>query len=74
MFQIEGQRTLSRVLGKEGNPHSLFIQFRISPQLTGQVPSTRDLDLDHLCTQMRELVAAEGTCQDIRQIQNPKRL
>ena len=74
MFQIEGQRTLTGVLGKEGNPHPLFIQFRISPQLTGQVPTTRDLDLDHLSSQMCELVAAERACQDIRQIQNPKRL
>ena len=69
-LQIDGDRALAGVLRQERHAHQPLVQFGIGTELACQVADARHLDLDHVRTQHRQLVAGEGPGQHVGQIEN----
>ena len=68
-LEIEGDRLLAGILGEERHAHETPVQIRIGAKLTRQVAGAGHLHLDDFRAQMRQLVAAEGTREHVRQIE-----
>ena len=71
-FQVQGDRTFSRVLREKGCAHAAAIELGIGAQLAGQIAGAGHLDLDHLGAEQRQLIAAERARKHVGQVEDPR--
>ncbi len=70
VLEVQGDRALAGILGEERNAHELPIECRICAELARKITRLRDFDLDDVGAEVRELMTAERSGENVGEVKH----